>query len=64
MGNGASAYSIATGSGEEDDRGFTPKPPPPPIIYYTPRQRTQLPSDTYDGTLQQSRFQFQSPIHF
>lgn len=41
-----------------------PSPPPPETIYYTPQRRLQKVQDTYDGALQQSRFQFQSPIHF
>jgi len=41
-----------------------PPPPPPATIYYTPQQRIQKVQDAYDGALQQSRFQFQSPIHF
>ena len=64
MGNGQSGYALATGSGQEDDGGFTPKDPPAPVFYYNPEQRLQRVQDTYDGTLQQSRFQFQSPIHF
>lgn len=37
---------------------------PPPTIYFNPQKRTQVVKDAYDSSLQQSRFQFQSPEHF
>jgi len=62
MGNGHSASTdptfIVAGAGS------TLPVPPPATIYYTPQQRIQKVQDAYDGALQQSRFQFQSPIHF
>jgi hypothetical protein len=62
MGNGPSAYAVATGTGDGDQAPSDPVTPE--TIYYNPQQRLQRVQDTYDGTLQQSRFQFQSPIHF
>lgn len=71
MGAGMSAahgvYPIGSASGTAT--GVTwdeanPPPPPPQIIYFYPKQREQRVKDAYDSTLQQSRFQFQSPEHF
>ena len=42
-----------------------PKPAPPTIMYNRQaEERKQEVKDTYDSSLQQSRFQFQSPLHF
>ena len=37
---------------------------PPPTVYFNPLQKAQVVKDAYDSSLQQSRFQFQSPEHF
>lgn len=37
---------------------------PPPTIQFNPQTRKQVVRDAYDSSLQQSRFQFQSPLHF
>jgi len=49
-----------TGSPDNPDT----QPEIPPTVYFNPLQKTQVVKDAYDSSLQQSRFQFQSPEHF
>jgi len=51
-------------AGSEAVNKYEDQKPPPQIIYFYPRQREQQVKDTYDSSLQESRFQFQSPEHF
>ena len=60
MGDGGAGRA---GDVQKDQESRKP-PPPPPTVYFNPEKRTQVARDAYDSSLQQSRFQFQSPEHF
>jgi hypothetical protein len=52
------------GGGGPDNNDPEQQPQIPPTVYFNPLQKTQVVKDAYDSSLQQSRFQFQSPEHF
>ena len=60
MGDGGAGRA---GAVQKDQQSRKP-PPPPPTVYFNPEKRAQVAKDAYDSSLQQSRFQFQSPEHF
>jgi hypothetical protein len=60
-------YPIGSASGTATSEGVNAEEsdkPLPQVIYFYPRQREQQVKDAYDSSLQESRFQFQSPEHF
>ena len=60
MGAGGAGRAAAVQKAEQAGK----PPPPPPTVYFNPEKRAQVAKDAYDSSLQQSRFQFQSPEHF
>lgn len=52
------------GGGGPDNPDPEQQPQIPPTVYFNPLQKSQVVKDAYDSSLQQSRFQFQSPEHF